>query len=112
MLCLTGCGDGPSAPTGPYQVGTETYRSVAVGADSLLDSFTVAVRSADGQQALAGVTVQATAESGEVLPPSAVSDGAGLARFVWRLPAPSSGVTVQVSLCAGQSCVGASHTGP
>ncbi len=111
-LLLAACGHEPTSPTGPYQIGTETYRSVAVGPDSLLDSFTVAVRRADGHETLAGVTVSAVAETGQLLPPTAISNRDGRALFVWRLPVPSPGITVQASICAGRACVEASHTGP
>lgn len=118
---LSACGEAATAPAaGPVQLGMPGYSSSAVGADSLLDSFTVVARESDGS-APRRVWLRISATAGHVSLARVRTDSDGSAAFTWRLAVPAAGTTEQLTACvapskggpcaAGAVSVGASHTG-
>ena len=119
---LAACGEASTAPSaGPVQLGMPSYFSTALGGDSLLDSFTVQSREADGSEPRR-VWLRISATSGEPSVSRVRTDADGFAAFTWRLAVPAAGTTEQLTVCvapskgdpcaAGAVSLGASHTSP
>lgn len=101
VVTLLGCslaGARLTEPANAHQLSQYYYASTPIGVDSLLDSLTIQVRTADGAQAVPGVWLRAGASTGVVTPTAGQADGSGLVTFSWRTPRPTR-QTLALSVC-------------
>lgn len=124
LVVLAACGDGGASglepEIGETQLGVPAFASSALGADSLLDSITVALRQASSGEPLSGVWLRFSSTTGRIAPKSGQTGNLGQVRIEWRLPRPAAGVNVGLDVClataTGNACRSekttiVSHTG-